>query len=357
MANYSQISSKKLNNLLENGNITDEQRKEIQEVLEKRNSISKGPAEAPAPAEAHTEASEASTEEPAETAEASTKPTGKFKMADEERDQLVEKLKAEAVNHRCMVVPFNSLEWVPGTIVNIITEKRNNNVLFTVKTDDNRRIVKGYNSQLIKVLDEVVEPEKKVRQKKTAKLDENGNPIEVAEEWTDEAIEEAVKEVIANVGKTISFPEAGAYGEIKEGAKDIEGRIISLVPNKRARTILYRIEYLAEDENGTQIKKYAHKVATSASLKIAEELDEVGSKINEGFVTRRYKEPTQKVVLSPEEAMKAAELALNKAKETLEKAKETLEKRQATYDAAKQAYEESNKASNEENTASNEDLM
>ncbi|WP_459615373.1 hypothetical protein, partial [Enterobacter hormaechei] len=36
------------------------------------------------------------------------------KMSDKERTELAEKLKAEAVGHRCQVVPFNTIEFVNG---------------------------------------------------------------------------------------------------------------------------------------------------------------------------------------------------------------------------------------------------
>lgn len=353
MANFNQMSTKKLKAMLKDENVTAEDKAAIQNVLNIRNAVS-------ASAEA-VKASELSSEE----AEAIAKAEGDIagpkvekkaakavnRMTDEERIALAEKLRAEAVNHRCEVVPFNSLEWVPGIVAAVIEEKRTNKVMLAVKTDDGRRIVKTHDSQLIKILDEVVEPAKKVRSNKKTQLDENGNPIvkEVVE-WTDEAIEEAVKKVIGNVGKTVSYPEAGAYGEVAEDAPIVTGRIVSLVPNKRQQTILYRIELDQANEDGT--KKYAHKVTTNSALVIAESLDEAGQKINDSFTTRRYKEVEPKVQMTPEEAFAAAEASLNKAKEALVKAQALVDKRQALFDAAKEAYEATLSNENE-----NSDLM
>lgn len=347
MAKFNQMSTKKLNTLLNDENTSVEDKAAIQEVLNIRNAAS---ASAETPASITTELTpEEQAAISAAEGEAAPKNENKLakaaanKMTDEERTALAEKLRAEAVNHRCEVVPFNSLEWVPGVIASVIEEKRTNKVMFAVKTDDGRRIVKVHDSQLIKILGEVVEPAKKVRSNKKTALDENGNPIpgKTAEEWSDEAIEEAVKEVIANVGKTVSYPEAGAYGEVAENAPTISGRIVSLVPNKRQQTILYRIELDQTEEEiaAKAAKKYAHKVTTNEALVIAEELDEVGQKINDGFVARRYKESAPKVQMTPEEAYKAAEASLNKAKEALAKAQATLEKRQAAFDEAKAAFE------------------
>ena len=333
---FNQMSSKKLNAMLEDVNVSAEDKAAIQEVLNTRSAVSAG-------ADGLTDEEKAAiTDAEGQNATPATeKPAKAAKMTDEERAELAEKLRAEAVNHRCEVVPFNSLEWVPGVVAAIIEEKRTNKVMFAIKTDDGRRIVKAYDSPLIKVLDEVVETAKKVRSNKKSQLDENGNPIvgQTMPEWTDEAIEEAVKEVIGNVGKTVSFPEAGAYGEVAEGAPIVSGRIVSLVPNKRQQTILYRIELDEVGEDGA--KKYAHKVTTNGALVIAEALDEVGKDINDKFTARRYKEATPKVVMTPEEAFKAAEASLNKAKENLEKAQLTHDRRLAAYNEAKKAYEAS----------------
>lgn len=333
---FAQMSTKKLNALLETA--SEEEKAQILEVLNTRNAASNG-AEAQSPAKseelteeekaaiAAAEAENGATEEKKAPAKEKA-----HKMTDEERAALAEKLRVEAVDHKCQVIPFNSLEWVDGVIVSIIEEKRTNKVMFAVKTDDGRRVVKAHDSKLIKILDETVERAKRTRGKKAEGEAENEEP------WTDEEIEEAVKEVIGNVGKTVSYPEAGAYGQIAENAATITGRIVSLVPAKRSKSILYRIELDQEDENAP--KKYAHKVSTLDTLQIAEELDEVGQKINEAFTARRYKEPTEaKPAKNEKEAFEYATEMLEKAKLQLEKAKQLVEKREANLASAKEAYD------------------
>ena len=121
----------------------------------------------------------------------------KPKMIDEDRHALAEELKKN-VNHRCQAVPFNTAEWVDGYIVGVIEEKRSNKVLYAIKTDDGRRIVKVHDSNLVRILDEVVEPKKKVRARKVK------DPADKIE-WTPEAIAEEVNEIIGNVGKPVEF--------------------------------------------------------------------------------------------------------------------------------------------------------
>lgn len=335
--NFKQMSTKKLNALLETA--SEEEKNEILEVLNTRNAASAGAgAGAPAKSEELTEeekaAIAAAEAENGVTEEKKAPAKEKApKMTDEERAALAEKLRTEAVDHKCQVVPFNSIEWVDGVIVSIIEEKRTNKVMFAVKTDDGRRVVKAHDSQLIKILDETVERAKRTRGKKA-----EGGEVENEEPWTDEEIEAAVKEVIGNVGKTVSYPEAGAYGQIAENAATITGRIVSLVPAKRSKSILYRIELDQEDENAP--KKYAHKVSTLDTLQIAEELDEVGQKINEAFSTRRYKEPTEaKPAKNEKEAFEYATEMLEKAKLQLEKAQQLVEKREAALATTKEAYD------------------
>ena len=324
--NYAQMSTKKLNALLET--VTDESEKAaIEEVLAKRGQLAPGdnaPATVNPNAELSAEEQAAidaanGTDADAYEKQAATAKKVKVKPTDEERAALAAKLREEAVGHKCQVVPFNSIEWVNGVIVAIVEEKRTNKCLYAVKADDGRRIVKAYGSELIKISDEVVELTRTPRGGKSSK--------EELPEWTHEEIEKAVQEVIGNVGKQISYVETGALGAEIENAPTILGRIISLVPNKRNHTILYRIEIQpAEDAPEGTPKKYAHKVTTNDKLAIAEELDDEGKKINEAFIARRNGERKTPTAKTPEEALAIAEQQLKKAEEHKAKAEASIEK-------------------------------
>lgn len=323
--NYAQMSTKKLNALLET--VTDESEKAaIEEVLAKRGQLAPGdnaPATVNPNAELSAEEQAAidaanGTDADASEKQAATAKKVKVKPTDEERAALAAKLREEAVGHKCQVVPFNSIEWVNGVIVAIVEEKRTNKCLYAVKADDGRRIVKAYGSELIKISDETVELTRAPR---------GGKSKDELPEWTHEEIEKAVQEVIGNVGKQISYVETGALGAEIENAPTILGRIISLVPNKRNHTILYRIEIQpAEDAPEGTPKKYAHKVTTNDKLAIAEELDDEGKKINEAFIARRNGERKTPTAKTPEEALAIAEQQLKKAEEHKAKAEASIEK-------------------------------
>lgn len=367
--NYAQMPTKKLNALLETA--TDESEKAaIEEVLAKRGQLAPGDnapatvnpnAELSAEEQAAIDAANGTDADASEKQEATAKKV-KVKPTDEERAALAAKLREEAVGHKCQVVPFNSIEWVDGVIVAIVEEKRTNKCLYAVKAVDGRRIVKAYGSELIKISDEIVELTRTPRG--------GGKSKEELPEWTHEEIEKAVQLVIGNVGKQISYVETGALGAEIENVPTILGRIISLVPNKRNHTILYRIEIQpAKDAPEGTPKKYAHKVTTNDKLAIAGELDDEGKKINEAFIARRNGERKTPTVKTPEEALAIAEQQLKKAEEHKAKAEASIEKWTAKIEEIKAKIGKDNSeaeaAPSEENAGSetdandgqNDDLM
>lgn len=338
---FAQMTTKKLNALM--ATASDEDKKAIEAVLAAREQAqapkaTEETAEAPTEAHAAEETPLAPEEETAiktaeKNGESSSHHEKKQKMTDEERHTLAEELKKN-INHRCQAVPFNTVEWVGGYIAGIIEEKRSNKVLYAIKTDDGRRIVKVHDSNLIRIFDEVVEPEKKVRTRKT----KDGKVEKV--EWTPEAIAAAVNEVIGNVGKAVKFekyrttdPETG-----EEKIEYNEGRIVAIVPDKRAQRLLYRISVPAPIEGNPLATKIMHKVVT-ADLEIAEVFDAEGEELNKKYRERREAAATR-TPLTPQDRFVKCEEALKKAEEKLQKATKELEaKKQQLEDARKELDE------------------
>ena len=248
----------------------------------------------------------------------------KPKMTDEDRHALAEELKKN-VNHRCQAVPFNTAEWVNGYIAGVIEEKRSNKVLYAIKTDDGRRIVKVHDSNLVRILDEVIEPEKKARARKAK------DPADKVE-WTPEVIAEEVNEVIGNVGKSIEFEKYRTTDENgEEHIEMVTGRIVAIVPDKRVQRLLYRISVSAPIEGNPLATKTMHKVVKAEGFKIAEEFDEEGAQLNAKYLERHEAVVTrtpltlQDRVIRCEENMKKAEEKLQKAQKELEAKKKQLE--------------------------------
>lgn len=369
---FSQMTTKKLNALL--ATASDEDKKAIEAVLAAREQ-----AQAPAAPETTTEetpAAPASEEEtqlsPEEEAaiKAAEENGGlnllyngskatqekKPKMTDEDRHALAEELKKN-INHRCQAVPFNTAEWVGGYIAGVVEEKRSNNVLYAIKTDDGRRIVKVHDSNLVRILDEVVEPEKKARVHKAK------DPVDKVE-WTPEVIAEEVNEVISNVGKLIEFEKYRTTDE--NGEEHIEmviGRIVAIVPDKRVQRLLYRISVPAPIEGNPLATKTMYKVVKAEGIKIAEEFDEEGAQLNAKYLKRREAAATrtpltlQDRVIRCEENVKKAEEKLQKAQEELEAKKKQLKDAKKELDEylAGQANGETAEAS-AETTAEEESL-
>lgn len=256
----------------------------------------------------------------------------KPKMTDEDRRALAEELKKN-VNHRCQAVPFNTAEWVDGYIAGVIEEKRSNKVLYAIKTNDGRRIVKVHDSNLVRILDEVIEPEKKVRAHKVK------DPVDKIE-WTPEAIAEEVNEVIGNVGKMVEFEKYRTTDE--NGEEHIEmvvGRIVAIVPDKRTQRLLYRISVPAPIEGNPLATKTMHKVVKAEGIKIAEEFDEEGAQVNAKYLERREAAATR-TSLTPQNRVIRCEENVKKAEEKLQKAQEELEAKKKQLEDAKKELDE-----------------
>ena len=348
---FLQMTTKKLNALL--ATASDEDKEAIEAVLAAREQA-QAPA-APAAPEATTEetpAAPASEEEtqlsPEEEAaiKAAEENGGlnplyngskatqekKPKMTDEDRHALAEELKKN-VNHRCQAVPFNTVEWVGGYIAGVIEEKRSNKVLYAIKTDDGRRIIKVHDSNLVRILDEVVEPEKKARARKAK------DPADKVE-WTPEAIAEEVNEAIGNVGKMVEFEKYRTTDE--NGEEHIEmvvGRIVAIVPDKRAQRLLYRISVPAPIEGNPLATKTMHKIVKAEGIKIAEEFDEEGAQLNAKYLERREAAATR-TPLTPQDCVIRCEENVKKAEEKLQKAQEELEAKKKQLEDAKKELDE-----------------
>ena len=345
---FSQMTTKKLNALL--ATASDEDKKAIEAVLAAREQ-----AQAPAAPETTTEetpAAPASEEETQlspeeEAAIKAAEENGGLnplyngskatqeknpKMTDEDRHALAEELKKN-VNHRCQAVPFNTAEWVDGYIAGVIEEKRSNKVLYAIKTDDGRRIVKVHDSNLVRILDEVVEPEKKARARKAK------DPADKIE-WTPETIAEEVNKVIGNVGKTVEFEKYRTTDE--NGEEHIEmviGRIVAIVPDKRAQRLLYRISVPAPIEGNPLATKTMHKVVKAGGIKIAEEFDEEGAQLNAKYLERREAAATR-TPFTPQDRVIRCEENVKKAEEKLQKAQEELEAKKKQLEDAKKELDE-----------------
>lgn len=346
---FSQMTTKKLNALL--ATASDEDKAEIEAVLAAREQ-----AQAPVSGETQSEVANPvqefeDTENPLTPEEEaaikaaeenngvnpmsnSSKATleKKPKMTDEERHALAEELKKN-INHRCQAVPFNTVEWVDGYIAGVVEEKRTNKVLYAIKTDDGRRIVKVHDSNLVRILDEVIEPEKKVRARKAK------DPVDKIE-WTPEAIAEEINEVIDNVGKMVEFEKYRTTDENgEEHAEMVVGRIVAIVPDKRAQRLLYRILIPTPIEGNPLATKTMHKVAKADGLKIAEEFDEEGMRLNAKYLERREAAATR-APLTPQDRVIRCEENVKKAEEKLQKAQEELEAKKKQLEDAKKELNE-----------------
>ena len=245
-----------------------------------------------------------------ESAESQQEKPIKRKLTNDELATLSASLK-ENIGRRCSVVPFNDYRWFDGTIVGLLTDKRAARILYAIKVDDGRKIVKVHDSMMLKLSDERVELK---RQKKAKECSE----------WAQDAINEQIATLIPNIGAPCTID--------KEDGTQYNGRIISIVPDKRVQRFLYTIEIPTPVEGNPNATRKIHKVASSTTngLTICD-IDEKGLEIQEKYKARR-----EKRLAGPQDMVILLEERLSKALEKLEKAQKDVEEKKAALKKAKE---------------------
>ena len=291
--NFSQMTTKKLNALL--ATASDEDKAKIQEVLQARAAV------AAEPTPDHTVGGAESTDvimdelTPEEQAQVDAAEANGGKVAkaprltDDERQAIVDKLKAEVVGHKCQVLPMGKAEWANGVVTGIMNDKRANNIMLNIKLEDGRLVRKMHNAETLRVLDETVELTAGRRGRQASTEPKVDTP------W--DTMEDEITAIAGNVGRVASL----------DGVE--LGRVTTIVPDKRVKMLLYRI-IVPGDE--TTPAKTIHK-SKNANLVFAE-LDAEGQKIQDDFIARRSK-IVSRIPQTPAQKLAQAELDLQKANE------------------------------------------
>lgn len=254
-------------------------------------------------------------------------PKASKKLSEVELHNLAETLKAANLHKRCEVVPFNTVDWVPGYIAGVVEDKRASKVLYAIKCDDGRKIVKVHDSKLIKISDE----------KQTVVRTTRAKSNEPKEALSPEAVAELKAKYQGNIGAVVE------YAIDKEGTIET-GRIVAFTYDTRACKLFYKIAVTAENEDGTKSVKWVHKVVGSDAIKVILPLDEEGEAINAKYLERANKERK-----AP--ATKAEKLA--KLREQLAKAQERVNALEAQIE---ELEVEDEKAAEDTTTSEDEDL-
>lgn len=216
--------------------------------------------------------------------------------AEAARVALIEELKNTVVGHRCEVLPAGEIEWVAGTISGILNDKRATNVLLVIKTDDGRTVRKMHTAKTLRIFDEVAEVVTKARGRKADSTDKD-TP------W--DTMEAEIQAAAEHVGKIVTFIEFGT--ELK-----VTGRIVGIVPDKRVKRLLYRI-----DVEGRAV----HKVSTASfEFEVDDKTDELRIKFLERREAASAREPQ-----TLEQKVAATENAIAKTEEQIVKAQARLE--------------------------------
>ena len=305
MTNFETLSTKKLTALLDTE--TPENVELINAVLAKRNGIKKQADPA------------AYTMEPSELTEAEQKIIddleAKGETAEEapvvktttmslpECEALAATLQAK-VGCKCEILPFNEIEWVAGVVTGVHIEKRSNKVLFIVKGDNGKRMLKAHDAKGIRIGEEKTEITRKAF----------GRTVSTVKKLSDAELEQAVAEAKEHVGQ---YVEVVPFG----GDTTVKALIIGIVPEKRVNKVLLRIEL-----PGTEIEvdgkievtagKTIHKVFGSSEITYLEEWDEARKEAyaKRGSAVKENLSPAEKAkVLADKIAKMEADIAKKNA--------------------------------------------
>ena len=321
--NFATMTSKKLTALLETANEADAA--EIKKILEARGQKVESAEEAPAPA-VEAPAAPAAKEQKAETkaapaAETEEEKAAREKAEEEAREALTAELKEKNVGHKCKVVPFGQIEYVEGTIIGVMHDKRNKKVMYAIRLADGRRILKSHGANYFEILEEV--NTEATAKAKRAPRTSTGTKKELDPNWDAKA--EAAKH-FEHVGKLIAVDE------------NTDARITAIVPDKRSQRILYRAEYNIEKvvDDKTEVKtKVIHKTSSEeliASLKS----DDKTAELNVKYV-KRQEEAANREPSTPktyEQKLAGMDARITKVQETLKKLQEQRAEMVAKHEAA-----------------------
>lgn len=355
MANkkFAQMSTKKLNALLENA--SEEDAIAIKQVLEARGQVASGETQSEAaPESASTdaelspeeqeaianaeagEAAEATKAEKKEKAKKEPKPKAP-KLTDEELSAIYEQI-VPNVGHECSIVLRGTAIRGNGYITGVLKEKRAMQLYYRIKlyeteTDEAKFVFKKYNDESLNISEEIAEEytassntgEAKKRKTRTDKV-----PQMTDDQWAQ--YKESMRAVIANhVGKKIT---------LKNG---LVGRIKDVLFDSRTQGTYFACQVVVDGVNKTKYQVVHYTVDELGAYiintdQIDETVDEEFTKLNEAFRNRKVVEK-RNPKRTPAEKVAHLQEQVRKAEDTLKKAQETLESRKNELAIAKSQLE------------------
>lgn len=275
--NFAKISTKKLTDLLST-ELSDESRTAINEVLASRQQTSQSSNEVVV---------EGITEDEQAILDQATAAKKAPKLSIEECEKLAAELKPN-LGHLCQVVPSGSISWADGQIVGVIVDKRNNKVLYAIKlTEDKKRILKAYNSEFLKISEEVGEVATRTRG--TSNIEKLPDA---------ELVAKAIELGAQIVGQQVEFEPFKPI----EGVAVLTGTIIGITPEKRVGKLLIKIK---AEHAGVELTGY--KVEGNYKL-----LDSFDAEVQAAYAKRM--EARSNPAATPEERLALVQAKLDKAK-------------------------------------------
>jgi hypothetical protein len=287
MTNYKKLKSSKLQELL----LTADEHEAIQiiSILRDRGIEPQMPAKAP----------ESQSVEPAEVGstseilgEAAPETTDEDAKAKAEFDAKVEAATVN-VGHKCQVVPFNTIDWVPGVIMGVASDFKAGRISYAIKTEAGKKMLKSVDSKLIKISEETVDIEtvKRSRPKGSSTAGR-----------TEQDLQAAIKLALPNVGKQLVIDESH------------KARIDGLLLDRRTMRVMYK--YKDPETGGQKFKTYAADI----------ELEDFASDADREHCAKYAESFKAGTPLTPEERKAKIKASIERYKQQIAKWETELEK-------------------------------
>lgn len=170
--------------------------------------------------------------------------TSKKSLSEDEIAALVAKAK-ENVGHKCEILPFGEIDWVPGYIASVVLDKRSNNIMYRIKSGD-KYSHKEISAKTLRIFEELAEiPARSTTTRASS------------EKRSDDEAEKLLEDSKANKGRYIT---------IGEGEKAVKVLIVGVMRDKRSNAVMYKIRH--ED------KREQFKVVNASDIVLLDEWDE-----------------------------------------------------------------------------------
>jgi hypothetical protein len=287
MTNYKKLKSSRLQEILQTAD--EHEAIQIISILRDRGIEPQMPAKAPESQSVESAEVGSTSEVLGEAAPETTEEEAKAKA------EFDAKVEAATVNvgHKCQVVPFNTIDWVPGVIMGVASDFKAGRISYAIKTEAGKKMLKSVDSKLIKISEETVDLTTVVHRRPKGSSTAGR---------TEQDLQAAIKLALPNVGKQLVIDESH------------KARIDGLLLDRRTMRVMYK--YKDPETGGQKFKTFAEDI----------ELEDFASDADREHCAKYAESFKAGTPLTPEERKAKIKASIERYKQQIAKWETELEK-------------------------------